>query len=487
MGEKIGTIVTVLLVGLCLSAGAAYAEDRHGSPTSSTEMQASEQTQKVDPDEAVQAYGGSPESGKALISLTEVVPGLTPVSDYRGDIWNRSTLVGDPGGKRQQLYNFGVTLDASVTQVVQGVAKGGADNGQMRYNGLLDYGVSFDTGKLGLWSGGLFVATAQTSWAKPLDSQPGSISPVNFTAMYPVPFDNDTVLMEYYWTQVFPKEISVVVGRVNATNFLDRNRFANDPHNQFLNVSLNNDLLFGEFFQFSTYATLLSVPLTKDFIVGGAAWTPKTAVGDGDYGGDWTEWGAAGFVDYSWNLAHELGGNTSLYFLFSSADTADIDNPALLEELITGNVKEKSNNWMIAFKAEQYVWKPDKSASNQVRTRAFDFQEPGVGLFFRFGYTPKDRNLWNMSTSGGVGARGVIPGRPYDRMGVGFYTLTESDDLAKQPLIDRQVSTELGLEAYYNFAITPWAQLSADIQWIDSGLTANDDVVVLGTRLFTQF
>jgi hypothetical protein len=35
--------------------------------------------------------------------------------------------------------------------------------------------------------------------------------------------------------------------------------------------------------------------------------------------------------------------------------------------------------------------------------------------------------------------------------------------------------------------VTPWAQLSFDVQWIDPGLTEIDDTVVLGTRLFTSF
>ena len=287
--------------------------------------------------------------------------------------------------------------------------------------------------------------------------------------------------------QVFPKEIALVVGRLNPVNFLDRNRFANDPHNQFLNLSMNNDLLYGHFLQFSTYAALLTVPLTKDVTVAGAIYTAETA--PGDYGGDWSDGAGVGLVDYKWEFASGLGGEANLLFLYSSANTAALDNPSLVPELITSDVKEKSNNWILGFVAEQYIWKPAKPAGapNHVRTRAFDYHEPGVGLFFRFGYTPKDRNIWNMMTSGGVGARGVIPGRPYDRMGIGYYSLVESDDFNEQPVIGEQVSTELGLEAYYNFAITPWAQLSADIQWIDSGVTANKDVVVLGTRLFTQF
>ena len=42
-------------------------------------------------------------SQNSKLSLMTLAPGLTPVSDYRGDIWNRTTLFGDLGGKRQEL------------------------------------------------------------------------------------------------------------------------------------------------------------------------------------------------------------------------------------------------------------------------------------------------------------------------------------------------------------------------------------------------
>ena len=32
--------------------------------------------------------------GRELVSLTELAPGLTPVSDHTGEFWHRSTLVG---------------------------------------------------------------------------------------------------------------------------------------------------------------------------------------------------------------------------------------------------------------------------------------------------------------------------------------------------------------------------------------------------------
>jgi porin len=122
-----------------------------------------------------------------------------------------------------------------------------------------------------------------------------------------------------------------------------------------------------------------------------------------------------------------------------------------------------------------------------VRTKSFDYQEPGVGFFFRFGYTPEDRNPWNIFVSGGLGARGVLPGRPYDRMGFGVYGLIGSGDLEDQVIIGDLITDEVGIEAFYNFAITPWLQVSADLQWVAPGIASNKNAVVLGTRIFMQF
>jgi carbohydrate-selective porin OprB len=44
----------------------------------------------------------------------------------------------------------------------------------------------------------------------------------------------------------------------------------------------------------------------------------------------------------------------------------------------------------------------------------------------------------------------------------------------------------VGIEAYYNFAITPWLQVSADVQWVSPGIAINKNAVVLGTRVFLQ-
>ena len=437
---------------------------------------------------------GKLDNGKT--SITKLVPPITKVFNYSGDIWERGTMFGDPGGLRTKLYESGFTLDAQLTQVYQGVTSGGnaSGNGSGSYNGLLEINSTLDTAKLGLWSGGLIAATFQASFGDPLESEAGNVSPVNMTPLWPKPFDNgSTYLTEYYLFQGLPHEMEFIAGRIDATNFLDKNTFANNPESQFLNASLNNMLLWGNFLTFSTYATIFVAPVTKGLKIAVAAWTPNTEPGDD--AGDWSDYGVVANPMFDYHLGG-LPGAVQVVAAYSSADAVALDNPALVPDLITGTtLPEKNDNWMFTINGEQYLWAPKGASVPRAKggrkedffvpTQDFAVNPPAVGVFYRAAYTPEDRNPWNWNVSGGLGARGIIPGRPYDRMGLGVYWLKESSDLDDQP--GNLVQDEYGVEAYYNFAITPWLQVSADVQWIDQGITSSDDAWVLGSRLNMRF
>jgi porin len=46
---------------------------------------------------------------------------------------------------------------------------------------------------------------------------------------------------------------------------------------------------------------------------------------------------------------------------------------------------------------------------------------------------------------------------------------------------------EQGVEMFYNFAVTPWFRVTADLQWIDPALSANDNAWVGGLRANLTF
>lgn len=430
------------------------------------------------------------QSSDSKLSLMTLLPDLTPVSDYRAQSWRDGACAfcfGDLGARRQELYEKGVAVDFGLSQVPQGVVSGGTDR-KWEYGGSADYYLFLDSGRLGLWPGALVGIHAESKFGDSVNSIAGSVSPVNADFLWPDPTENSTFLSEYYVWQGLTDWLAVMGGRVNWTALADRNRFANDEKTQFLNMSLRNTLLLGAFVPQSAHGAMAAITPTPNVSMVVVAISANDVGGVyGSPGGLFDEVTAGAEIDVSWELAG-LPGAIRPGFIWTSKDPVAVDNPFLVPDLILGLVlPTKSDNWIVNLNLDQYLYMPEKKAAAKLHTAPFDFEPEGIGVFFRYAYAPEDRNPWNQFLSVGIGGRGVIPTRSYDRYGVGFYALFESGDLKRQPIIGGALSTEWGMEAYYNLAITPWLQFSPSIQYIESGLPGVDDSVVIATRLQLYF
>jgi len=433
---------------------------------------------------AGEGHESPPKTGK--LSLMTLLPDLTPVSDYRGDLWDRPALLGDPGGRRQALYDNGIAIDFGLTQVPQGVVSGGK-NKEWKYGGSADYYLFLDSRRLDLWPGGLVGIHAESKFGRSVIPASGVISPVNADYLWPSPAEeSETFLSEYYIWQGVTEWLVIQAGRVNWTALADQNRFANNEKTQFLNMSLRNTTLLGAFVPLTAHGVAAIVEPHPKGSLALIAISANDQPGEyGSPGGLFSEVTPAAELDVSWKLG-DLPGTARPAFAWTSKDPAALDNPFLIPELILGlDVPSKSGNWLFNF--EQYVFMPKKQSVPKLRTAPFDFEPEGIGVFFRFGYTPEDRNPWNIFVSGGVGGRGVIPSRPHDRYGLGFYALIESDDLKDQPILGDALDTEWGMEVFYNFATTPWFEFTPDLQYIQSGLPGTDDAVVIAMRIQMYF
>jgi porin len=129
-----------------------------------------------------------------------------------------------------------------------------------------------------------------------------------------------------------------------------------------------------------------------------------------------------------------------------------------------------SGAWAVYYNFDQYVYETGK--------------DKGWGVFGRFGVSDGDPNPVQYFWSLGVGGNGVMGARPNDRFGLGFYQAVTSN--ASVPAVFG-VGDEWGVEAFYNIAITPWAQFTPDIQYIDGARANSDPAVVLGVRLKIVF
>ena len=116
---------------------------------------------------------------------------------------------------------------------------------------------------------------------------------------------------------------------------------------------------------------------------------------------------------------------------------------------------------------DQYFYEPKKGSGQ------------GIGIFGRFGASDGNPNFMHYFYSIGIGGKGVIPGRPLDSYGIGYYYIDITSPTFTGPFADRSaLRDEQGFEAYYNIAVTPWMKLTPDIQVIRG---AQKNVVSINT------
>jgi len=145
-------------------------------------------------------------------------------------------------------------------------------------------------------------------------------------------------------------------------------------------------------------------------------------------------------------------------------------------------VDEASENYGLLVAGSQYL-------TVDTGAKRHDGLPVGMGVFFRAGWTPEDRNVFYQFYSVGIGGTGGAFGRVNDRWGAGWAGSRVSDDFRRDArLLGQDVdSWEHGFEAFYNVALTPAAGLSFNIQYIDGPSESLDAPVLLGTRLQLDF
>ena len=423
------------------------------------------------------------------MSLVSVVPELVEIDAYPdGDAWSRNTMTGNWGGKRQELADKGIFINLDITQVVQGFT--GGLGGKTRYTGSADLWLNFDTGRLGWWSGGLITLHTEGLWGNggnpiSVNSFTGSIAPVNFDATMPEFDENSIALSEFYLTQALSKEIILMVGQIDGSSLIDKNVFANSERSQFLNGALKNNLMLGMYAPYTAFTFASVFNFTDDISLAIAA---LSAGGDAtepfkDFFDDVT---IATELDVAIKPA-ELPGNVRVAFFWTSQEKINTDNnPRMVIHGLVNNddLPRSDSNWMINFNFDQYLYlaNPDFS-SDTLHSSNFRSEPEGIGIFGRVGYGGSAGNVVNVFGSFGVAGRGLIPTRENDRYGIGWYYMGFPDNFKTVA----RVQSENGIEAFYNFAITPWAQLTADVQWISPAQKAAEDAWVFGGRLQLYF
>ena len=402
-------------------------------------------------------------------------------STIDGSVFERQYLLGSVGGVRDTLAANGLVIDAGVTQVLQGVTTSGGNGA--KYAGSADLWLGFDTGRAGLWSGGLIVGHLEGNWGETA-SGAGALLPLNGDAIMPAA-PSALALSELYAVQALPGGFSVIAGKLNWTALADKSLFANDERNQFLYEGLINDAVLGAFVPYTSLGAGVIKQITPELAAAAVIISNNDnalSPGFDDLGLNAVTYGAA----VTWTPT--FAGLPGLYDVLVGYGTKpttnfDISERFLIEELIgVVPVSERPNNYALALGASQYVW-VDKNA------KRWDGLPVGFGPFARFGIVPEGRNVIDQFYSLGIGGNGGPFGRVNDNWGIGWagthLSSSLRDDLA---LLGVQLdSFEHGFEAFYNVAFTPAVRTSLNAQYVNSANPAKDDSFVIGSRLQIDF
>jgi porin len=423
-----------------------------------------------------------------LVVLIMAVPASAQPVDipttWGGDFWSRPRLTGSWGGLRDELGKKGVVLDIDLLQTLQGVASGGRDE-VATYWGLAEYTLNVDTQKLGLWPGGFLRVQGQSTFGQNVNNASGALVSPNMISLLPQPGGATTGLTNLTFLQFLSKHFGVILGKMSLLGG-DDNTFAHDYHSTFMNIGLdfNQALALAPFTAYGggfvilpwdgavfTVSALdpsgtatnndLSDAFSDGVLVaaeGRVTIKPFGLVGHQLLGGMWSNKERVSLEQDPSNIARSLATNQFPRL----ADPGPVLTrflerffPSLL--VPTQPLNRVNYTWSVYYNFDQYLWSPAGAPDR------------GIGVFFRFGASDGVANPIKYAYNVGIGAKGLVPGRPCDNFGIGWARTELSGNFV--PFLRQQLRLGLGhedaIELYYNAAITPWLNAALDLQIID--------------------
>jgi porin len=455
--------------------------------------------------------------GLALLVMagpTHAQPVPIPAT-WGGDLWSRPRLTGSWGGLRDELGKKGVVLDVDLLQTLQGVASGGRDE-VVTYWGTAEYTLNVDTQKLDLWPGGFLRVQGLSSFGQNINHASGALISPNMISLLPEPGNTTTGLMNLTFTQFLSPYFGVFLGKVNGLG-ADDNTFAHDYHSTFLNSALDFNMALALFPLTAYGGGLVLLPWEgATFTV--AALDPSGTATNNDVGDAFqdgvlvTAEGRITLKPFGL-VGHQLlgGGWSNKERLALQQDPSNLARSLLAQEfprladpgpvltrflerffpgllVPTQPLHRLGYTWSVYYNFDQYLWSPEGAPDR------------GIGLFFRFGASDGVANPIKYAYNVGLGAKGLVPGRPCDNFGIGWARTELSGNFV--PLLRQQLRLGLGhedaIELYYNAALTPWLSAALDLQIIEQALaktldasgaqlTDLDTAVVLGLRVYARF
>jgi porin len=388
--------------------------------------------------------------------------------------WDRDTMLGDLGGVRTRLQDFGIKFGLEEQEELWGTLSGGLATGA-GYDGVTTMSVTLDLEKMAGWSGASIFANAYQIHGLGPEGNVGALQLLSDLEATPA-----TRLYDLWIDQkLFGGVVDVRVGQEGIND-------------EFM-LSTGAAVMLNSSFGFPAWAALdlpsgapnypLSAPFVRVNVTPNESWTAMLAVFDGNPAGPGTnnpqQRNASGtlfrvsdpalVVGEAWYGINQepdargLPGRYKVGFLYHYGrfydQYDDIYSVPLASPLSNGLPKLRQHDDALYGVLDQMLWRTGK--------------DTGISVFGQIMGGPGDRNLVNVSAFGGAVWKGAVPGREADTLGVGFAYVHIGSAATNFANLQSFYGTgapsqgsETVLEATYQAQVTGWLQVQPDVQYV---------------------
>jgi porin len=395
---------------------------------------------------------------------------------FGGPLLERPKLTGDWFGCRDAVRDHGITLDISTTQFYQGVASGGLEQ-SFKYGGRNDYFLTLDGEKLGLWKGFSVNLHGETRYGESANFITGALSPVNEYLLVPGSEGVVSGLTAVKVTQYVSENALVYAGKINLLDEVRQPLTGATGLEGFMNTSLIFNTILARTLPYSAFGAgvnylrdgepvlTLSVYDTRD--------ASTTSVFDDFFTNGAVIFGTAVLPTKFFGLP----GHQGVEGAYSSGRYTNVQESKYLDP-VTGLVvpsTPKAGSWAVGYLFDQAVWVSPDDAKRM------------WGVFGQLGIADDNPNPIHWTAIAGVSGASPLLGRTRDTFGLGYFYLGVSDVLKQSADPLTPLRNEQGVELYYNARVTPWFQLTPDLQVVVPFEKGADTALVLGLRAKIDF
>jgi len=418
--------------------------------------------------------------------FASILSGSALADELFSSLKMQSSLTDTHDGPKDQLKALGIVPDLWITQICQGIMSGSPPKNTY-CGGKIDAFLKIDSEKLGLWRGLNVFTQFEQYTGNTVNNITGTLLPVSAIQAFVQPKYYQNTL-SLFVRQELNENLSVSAGKVNIMTLAAKTPIlGGGGWETFLNRAFAvpktgigitaPGTLADRVIVSPTYTLGALIDLkTNAGIFNFAVADPRNAE-DPRVLRNPFERGVAFTGGYTLPLKlMDLQGYHNIRVAYSNARGFDLDDFSGLRARITnGQTITKKGYWFAGYSIQQYLVQNKENPNI------------GWGFFANASISDGNPNPVKWSLLAGIAGNNLIEGRENDKWGIGYYHYGLSQ-LLISGLDAANISrrSEGGVECFYNFAMTPWVQLSADIQIIDPWKVEKTRETIGAIRLFTK-